>query len=290
MKLFDLFKPRPKTWTTPGGSLFPANSDFIRLASYVTYTDKPLTVPVGAWSGPGADGRPVFLDLATAPHALIAGATGSGKSVCINSTLCSLLAKNSPHRLQLWIADPKRVDYIKYKGLPHLRRYACTVDDIEAMLYDLRALMMHRYGVMQAARVENIADMENGDFPRHIFVFDELASMMGNREIRKRLSPPLQEIAMLGRAAGVHLIIATQRPTRDAIDGQLKANCPTRIAFKTASATDSRVILDQKGAELLQGKGDGLILQSDGNMYRFQGLYMPADQIAAVIDFWKKQV
>lgn len=268
---------QPRRWVYPGrfGCL---DDDLDSIGAEIM--SAPYSVALGK-----IDGAPVLVDLNTAPHLLIAGTTGSGKSVCVNTIINSLLVKCTPAALQLYIIDPKRVDYAEYADLPHVRDYATGIDDAERVLNRVQSLMMHRYDLMSARRVKHIDAL---GYNHIVLICDEFASLM-SKEGKRRLLPSLQEIARLGRAAGVHMILATQRPTRDVIDGQLKANCPTRIAFRVQSVTDSRVILDAKGAEQLRGKGDGLLMTSDGGFYRFQGLMCSPQQTKFLIDYYKHQ-
>ena len=272
-------KTKTRSWVSMDGSTL-VSDEFRALTRWQDYTapDKRYSAILG-WQ---PNGDPAFLDFATAPHALIAGATGSGKSVGINTLLASLLVKNTPASLKLYIIDPKMVDYIRFRGLPHVAGYASGIRDAAAILNVVQAEMMLRYSDMQRRRISQTASAQ------HILVvFDEFASLM-SKEGKKILLPMLQEIARLGRAAGVHLLLATQRPTRDVIDGQLKANCPARISYRVGSVTDSRVILDAKGAETLAGKGDGIYLSSSGETIRFQGHMTSEQQLNQILDYWKR--
>lgn len=269
---------KPITWTSMNGADL-VSQDFRALTRWQEYAQSRYTAILG-WNQDNHD--PVFLDLETAPHALVAGCSGSGKSVGINTLLASLLVKNTPVSLELYIIDPKRLDYSKYKGLPHLRGYAVDVPGAADLLTRIHREMMARYDDMERR------GLEKPDKGHILVVFDEFASLMG-KEGKKALLPPLQEIARLGRAAGVHLLLATQRPTRDVFDGQLKANCPARIAYRVASVTDSRVILDAKGAEQLGGKGEGLYISSSGDRFHFQGHMTAEEQLNQILNFWKDQ-
>lgn len=268
-----------KTWTIPNseGLIDP---ELEEMTYYKGFDGKSVAI-IGT-----AGGYPVFVDLATAPHILVAGATGSGKSVCINTILTSILLKNSPNDLHLYIIDPKKVDYISW-DIPHVKKYASSVADASAILEELSRIMDARFSLMQAEKVADFTDLII-KLPRVLLVFDEFASMM-SKEGKKEILPKIEELARLGRPCGVHLLLATQRPDRQSISGQLKANCPTRICFRVQSNTDSRIILDQSGGEKLAGRGDGLLLDSAGNFQRFQGLMCSQKQKDHVIDWWKVQ-
>lgn len=295
MSIFDFFRsqpqpqptPKPRTVWAPGqaGCIDP---DLDRLVRWKGFTDHRYSVVVGEWTNPEdpSDKRPVFCDLATAPHILVAGATGSGKSVAINAMLCSLLLKCCPNHLTLYMIDPKRVELARYSGIPHLGAPIATdLDSAERVLCAVRKEMEARFQRMELIGALHIDELGMGHV---LLVMDEFASLM-SKEGKKRLLPHLQEIARLGRAAGVHMILATQRPTRDVLDGQLKSNCPTRLAFRVLSVTDSRVILDAKGAECLKGAGDGLIRTAQGDLWRFQGCYCSDQQVKYLCDYWRAQ-
>ena len=274
-------QPRITYWQTIAGNEL-VDPSFRALTRWKDYTTRDYTAILG-WQD---NGDPAFIDFATAPHALIAGTTGSGKSVSINTMLASLLVKNSPATLQLLIIDPKMVDYMQFQGLPHVKGYGSNIPQARLILSAAYEEMLRRYSIMQQARVNHI-DLLQG-YPHILIVFDEFASLM-SKEGKRCLLPILQELARLGRAAGVHLILATQRPTRDAIDGQLKSNCPARIAYRVNSVTDSRGILDSKGAEQLRGKGDGLYYRSDGERIRFQGYMTTQEQLDQILQHWQDQ-
>lgn len=283
MSIFNFFRPRYKTWRTPDQSII-IDPQFDRMVRNTNYQNNPYSVIVGEWKG--EDARPIYCDLNTAPHILVAGATGSGKSVSINTMLCSLLIKHSPVTLGLYMIDPKRVELARYRSLPHLKApIATNLDSAERVLQTVHNEMESRFQRMERAGVLHIDELGMGHI---VLVMDEFASLM-SKEGKKRLLPHLQEIARLGRAAGVHMILATQRPTRDVLDGQLKSNCPTRLAFRVSSLTDSRVILDTRGAETLCGAGDGYIRTSQGDMWRFQGCYCSNQQVRDIVDFWAEQ-
>jgi DNA segregation ATPase FtsK/SpoIIIE, S-DNA-T family len=238
-------------------------------------------------------GKPVVGDLTRMPHLLVAGATGSGKSVCINSLITSLLVTRTPDQVQMILIDPKQVELSQYKGLPHLRLPVVT--DMEKVVAALRWTVLEmerRYTRFSEVGARNIVGF-NDRFPAErlcylVLVIDELADMMMTAaEDVERL---ICRLAQLGRAAGVHLVVATQRPSVDVLTGLIKANLPTRIAFAVSSMTDSRVILDRAGAEKLLGRGDGLYQAGDEmNPRRIQGAFASDDEIEAVCAFWRAQ-
>jgi hypothetical protein len=248
-------------------------------------------LPIGI--GMDVSGKPVVGDLTRMPHLLVAGATGSGKSVCINSLITSLLIMRTPDEVQLILIDPKQVELSQYRGLPHLRLEVVT--DMEKVVAALRWTVLEmerRYGLFAQVGARNIVAF-NDRFPDQrlaylVVVVDELADMMMTAaEDVERL---ICRLAQLGRAAGVHLVVATQRPSVDVLTGLIKANLPTRIAFAVSSQIDSRVILDRTGAEKLLGRGDGLYQAGDEmNPRRVQGAFASDEEIDAVCNFWREQ-
>lgn len=235
----------------------------------------------------GNDGSEiVWMDLEKAPHVLIAGTTGSGKSVCINTMLFELLSKNTPETLALYVIDPKMVDYVDCKYIPHTKAYETELDGAERILRNVKAEMMRRYKVMQQQRVKHAS---KAGIKQHIVVvFDEYASLM-SPEGKAILQPLMNDIARLGRAAKVSMVLATQYPSSEVINSQLKANCPTRICFRVASATNSRVVLDKKGGENLNGCGDGIIVTANGRNVRFQGAIVPDESMEKMFRFVEPQ-
>jgi S-DNA-T family DNA segregation ATPase FtsK/SpoIIIE len=243
--------------------------------------------------GMDVSGKPVVGDLTRMPHLLVAGATGSGKSVCINSLITSLLVTRTPDEVQLILIDPKQVEMSQYRGLPHLR--LPVVNDMERVVAALRWTVLEmerRYTRFSEVSARNIVSF-NDRFPDEhlgylVVVIDELADlMMTAPEDVERL---ICRLAQLGRAAGVHLVVATQRPSVDVLTGLIKANLPTRIAFAVSSMVDSRVILDRVGAERLLGRGDALYQAGDEmNPRRVQGAFAADDEIEAVVNHWRAQ-
>lgn len=231
-------------------------------------------------------GNPIVADLADMPHLLIAGATGAGKSVGMNTFLMSLLFQNSPDDLKFILVDPKRVELTPYNNIPHLLTPVIT--EAEKALAALRwavAEMMRRYGELANKGYRNIKefnDKEEEKIPKIVIVIDELADLM-MRQHKKETEAAICRLAQMARAVGMHLIIATQRPSVDVITGLIKANIPTRIAFAVTSAIDSRTILDSTGAEVLLGKGDMLFSNAAlAKPQRIQGIFVSTEEINRV--------
>jgi S-DNA-T family DNA segregation ATPase FtsK/SpoIIIE len=253
----------------------------------------PLTVALGE----DVSGEPVVADLAMMPHLLIAGTTGSGKSVCIKAMATCLAMTNRPDELRFVMIDPKMVELVRFNGLPHLLGHTeHDLDRIGRVLRWVAQEMDRRYKLFATSGARNIDDYNQrigakqaGERLPHIVVFiDELADLM-------MLAPDQTErticrIAQMARATGIHLVVATQRPSVDVVTGLIKANFPARISFATASQVDSRVILDMPGAETLLGRGDMLYLASDaGHPIRVQGCFVSDAEIERVVDFWREQ-
>lgn len=250
-----------------------------------------LTVALGL----DVSGRPVYADLASCPHLLIAGATNSGKSIGVASMLTSLLMRNTPKELRLVLIDPKQVELSLFDEIPHL---ACpVVTDAHEVPGVLRALvreMEHRYELLKEKGVRNIAGWnskahDDDKLPYFVVVIDELADLM--MQAREECESQIVRLAQKARAVGIHLVVATQRPSVDVVTGLIKANIPSRIAFAVASQTDSRVILDANGAEKLLGRGDMLFapVEGGGKSTRVQGAYVSEDEVAAVCAWWRHQ-
>ena len=255
--------------------------------------ESPLTIALGV----DLFGQPVVTNINKMPHGLIAGATGSGKSVFINSLLTSLLYKATPEQVRLLLIDPKAVELAVYNNLPHL--VSPVISDPKAAAEALKWAveeMENRYQKMAAAGVRNLAQFNrkakaHGDFglvlPYIVIIIDELADLM--MVAASEVQDYIARITQKARAAGIHLIVATQRPSVDVITGTIKNNIPTRIAFMVASQTDSRTIIDANGAERLLGRGDMLYLGSGASQaLRLQGTFIDED-IATVVDFVKKE-
>lgn len=251
----------------------------------------PLTVALGR----DVSGDPVVADLTRMPHLLIAGSTGSGKSVCINALVCSLLMNNAPETVRLLMVDPKMVELPGYNGIPHLLGPVLT-DPAQATgaLAWLLLQMDDRYRAFADAGVRNIVEY-NRKFSRRrdvpplpyiVLVIDELADLMMTAadDIERQVC----RLAQMARATGIHLVLATQRPSVDVITGLIKANFPARIAFAVTTQIDSRVILDTPGAEKLLGRGDMLFMAPDSSkLSRIQGCFVADQEIERIVDFWK---
>jgi len=254
-----------------------------------TRIDSKLRIALGL----AVDGTPVAADLTAMPHLLIAGTTGSGKSVCVNSIISCLLLQNTPQDVQFIMVDPKRVELTGYNGIPHL--VAPVVVDLERIVGVLQWVqreMEERYRKFASISARNILDYnhkigpDETKMPYYIVVVDELADlMMLAPDETERL---LTRLAQMSRATGIHLIISTQRPSVDIITGLIKANFPARIAFAVASSVDSRVILDQPGAEKLLGRGDMLYQSPDAAApLRMQGVFVSDEEIIRITRYWK---
>jgi len=252
----------------------------------------PLTIALGR----DVSGHPLIADLARMPHVLIAGATGSGKSVCITSIAACLAMNNTPEDLKMVMIDSKMVELIRFNGLPHL--YGKVETNIERILGVLRWVvveMEHRYRLLEGAHARDLNSYnhkitrkaDGKALPRIVVLIDELADLM--------MSAPdvtehnLVRLAQMARATGIHLVVATQRPSTDVVTGLIKANFPARLAFSVASSIDSRVILDYTGAESLLGRGDMLFLNPEvGNPVRAQGVMITDMEIERIISHWQK--
>src|SRR3989449_8917427 len=246
--------------------------------------------------GTDVSGNTVVGDLTRMPHLLIAGATGSGKSVCINALIAGMLFQATPEQLKYILIDPKRVEFSMFQDMPHLLVPVVTESDhaVSALRWAV-AEMENRYKLFASHTVRNIGDFNNrasemglDRLPYIVIVIDELADLMmvAAGEVEELIC----RIAQLARAVGIHLLVATQRPSADIITGLIKANIPSRIAFAVSSSIDSRVILDETGAEKLLGRGDMLYLPVEaGKATRLQGVFVSDREMKAIIDFWKSQ-
>jgi S-DNA-T family DNA segregation ATPase FtsK/SpoIIIE len=280
--------------------------------------------PLSMILGKDIEGRPVVTDLAKAPHMLVAGATGSGKSVGINSFICTMLYKSTPEDVRFILIDPKRVELSSYQGIPHLlvpvidepeqaelalkwtvremeRRYQLLADarvrsikSYKDKLPELRAAALRKRAEWTAAKRKgtplgdpNSIDVPT-DLPHIVVVIDEFADliMVSGKEVERAVA----RLAQKARAAGIHVILATQRPSTDVITGLIKANFPTRLSFRVSSAIDSKVILDQSGADALLGNGDMLFLPNgQSHLRRCHGTFLSDDEVIAVAEHWKSQ-
>ena len=249
----------------------------------------PLQVALGK----DITGRPVFGDLGKMPHLLVAGATGSGKSVCLNGIIASLLVTATPDQVQMLFIDPKRVELTVYNGIPHLIKDVITDARLAAgALYEMTREMDSRYERFAKAGVRKIEEY-NAKYPDEklpfiVIVIDELADLMMIAPAKVEIT--ICRLAQLARATGIHLVVATQRPSVDVITGIIKANIPSRIAFAVSSQVDSRTILDMVGAERLLGRGDMLFLPIDApKPVRAQGALTTGAEVARLVEFWARQ-
>jgi S-DNA-T family DNA segregation ATPase FtsK/SpoIIIE len=261
------------------------------------YSGRPeKTSPLVAWLGKGIDGKAVWTDLAKMPHVLVAGTTGSGKSGCVNAILSSILMQASPNDVRLVLVDPKQVELNHYENVPHLLTPVVTSPRLAAnVLANLIGEMESRYGIMGAARCRNLAELNRtrakageAPLPHILCVIDELADLM--MVSPAEVEDSIIRLAQKSRATGIHLVLATQRPSTDIITGTIKVNIPARIAFAVSSQTDSRVILDQGGAEALLGQGDMLFRGAGtSKLQRIQGAFVAEEEIARITGHWAKQ-
>lgn len=261
------------------------------------YAGRPeKTSPLVAWLGKGIDGNPVWTDLAKMPHVLVAGTTGSGKSGCVNAILSSILMQASPNEVRLVLVDPKQVELNHYENVPHLLTPVVTSPRLAAnVLSNLIGEMESRYGIMSEARARNLGELNRvrvkkgeAPLPHILCVIDELADLM--MVAPAEVEDSIIRLAQKSRATGIHLVLATQRPSTDIITGTIKVNIPSRIAFAVSSQTDSRVILDQGGAEALLGQGDMLFRGAGtSKLQRVQGAFITEDEIARITSHWAKQ-
>jgi S-DNA-T family DNA segregation ATPase FtsK/SpoIIIE len=261
------------------------------------YAGRPeKTSPLVAWLGKGIDGNPVWTDLAKMPHVLVAGTTGSGKSACVNGILSSILMSASPNEVRLVLVDPKQVELNHYENVPHLLTPVVTSPRLAAnVLSNLIVEMESRYGIMSEARCRNLVELNRhrkkqgeAPLPHILCVIDELADLM--MVAPAEVEDSIIRLAQKSRATGIHLVLATQRPSTDIITGTIKVNIPSRIAFAVSSQTDSRVILDQGGAESLLGQGDMLFRGAGSSkLQRVQGAFITEEEIARITGHWAKQ-
>ena len=283
----------------------PAGISFREIFESETWKTANAKMELPLLFGKDASGRELVADLASMPHMLVAGATGQGKSVCLNSLLCGLLMTRTPEQLKLIMVDPKSVEFAAYSRIPHLLIPVIADNNkvVKALQWAV-VEMEKRLKLFTRAHVRNIydfnhrksftqtdmfgADTEVGSgmpktLPYIVVIIDEVADLM--MQCAKVVTPPISRIAAKARAAGIHLILATQRPDAKIITGSIKANIPGRVAFKTASSVDSRTILDDTGAESLIGRGDMLFKGKDGILTRAQGSWISDEEIANVTQF-----
>ena len=250
-------------------------------------------------------GEPVYCELNKMPHLLVAGATGSGKSVCMNTIIISYLLRSNPKDLKIVLIDPKKVEFTPYHDIPHLLWPVITDSDMASMMLKKAVVIMEeRYDAFADAGVRDIksfndlvikhnASVGEGEprmekMPYIVIIIDELADLM--MTAKKEVEASIQRLTQLSRACGIHMIVATQRPSTDVITGLIKSNIPSRISFAVSSSIDSRTILDQTGAEKLLGHGDMLYLpQGESGPIRVQGCFVTDDEIKRITDYCKKQ-
>ena len=254
--------------------------------------NSPLAIALGR----DVSGQALVADLSRMPHLLIAGATGSGKSVCITAIAACLAMNNAPEDLRLVMIDSKMVELLRYNGLPHLYgKVETNIDRIMGVLRWVVVEMEHRYRLLESAKARDLDSYNrkltrHGDgkpLPRIVVIIDELADLMMSAPDQTEHN--LVRLAQMARATGIHLVVATQRPSTDVVTGLIKANFPARLAFAVASGIDSRVILDTTGAETLLGRGDMLFLNPEvGNPLRAQGVMVTDQEIEKLITHWQK--
>ncbi len=273
--------PNPQISVVHLGGLL-ATGDYQRQRS-------PLTLALGR----DVTGNPIISDLAKLPHLLIAGATGSGKSVAINSMIITWLMRNTPYEIRFVLIDPKRVELTGFGGIPHLIGPVITdVDDVLRALTWVMLQMDERYRHFSQAKVRDLTGYNTwarhhhrSTLPYIVVIIDELADIM--LATKGEVEHMLTRLAQMARATGIHLVVATQRPSVDVITGLIKANFPARLAFQVTSQVDSRVILDMPGAESLLGRGDALFLPPDRPApIRLQGAYVSDEEIGRVVSWW----
>ena len=267
-------------------------SEIVPLAPILARAKGKLPIALGA----DVTGQPVTADITRMPHALIAGATNSGKSICIHTILASLLSNFGPEKIKLLLIDPKMVELVQYNGIPHLIEPVITdmqktVGALEKQVNEMerRLKLFSQVGKRNLENYNQWAvENDHEELAYQVIVLDELSDLMMVH--KEEVEPKLVRLAQMARATGIHLILATQRPTVDVVTGLIKANVPTRIAFAVASTVDSRVILDTNGAENLLGRGDGLYLASDASKpIRMQGCFISDQELEALIEHWLRK-
>ena len=255
-----------------------------------------VSSPLAIALGRDVSGQPVVADLTSMPHLLIAGTTGSGKSVCIAALTACLVMNNTPEELRLVMIDPKMVELVRFNGLPHLwGKVETDIERILGVLHWIVAEMDRRYKLLEAMHARHLDSYNRKmrrrkggqPLPRIVLMIDELADLMMSAP--EQTEPAIVRLAQLARATGIHLVVATQRPSTDVVTGLIKANFPARLSFAVASSIDSRVILDMGGAESLLGKGDMLFMPPDASApIRAQGVIITDQEIERLITFWQK--
>lgn len=264
----------------------------VRLGSLMHYPEFQASGPLGFVLGRDVSGQPVFANIEKMPHMLVAGATGAGKSILVHSLITSLLFKNSPQTLKLALIDPKRVELSMYDGIPHLITPVIT-ENKKALSVLKWAIseMDHRYEVLQKAGCRDITSYNKANpteaLPFILIGIDEMADLMSS--FGREVEGAIVRLAQMARATGIHLLLATQRPSVEVITGLIKANIPARVALQVASQIDSRTILDTAGAEKLLGHGDLLFLSAElSKPKRIQGSYITEEELKSVVNFIKE--
>lgn len=236
------------------------------------------------------DGTPLFADLTKMPHLLVAGATGSGKSVGLNAFIISLMKAKRPHELKFVLIDPKRIEFSVYNNQEYM--YMPVITDNQKATFALEHLtqeMNNRYSLFEKSKTKNIEEynQKDGHLPYIVVIVDEFSDLVLSD---KDVEIHIQILAQKARAAGIHMIIATQRPSVDVVTGSIKANFPSRLAFKTASGVDSKTILDLSGAQDLIGRGDALFLAANGELIRIHGAYITTEEIESILKPYSKKI
>lgn len=257
-----------------------ANRDVLAFADVLDALPRDgLNFPLGVSN----TGRQLFADLSKLPHLLIAGSSGSGKSVFVHSLLCSLLRSHAPARLQLALHDAKFVELAAYRAVPHLLQGITNdAEGLMALLEHLCSEMDSRYKRFAATGARDIAGYKPA-LPRIVLLIDELADAVADKQARKHIEPLLVRLAQKARAAGIHLVLSTQRPSEQVMSTLLRVNIPARVAFSVADNASSRVILNRGGAELLLGSGDGLYVDRDSSITRFQSAFVSDEDIEQAV-------
>ena len=248
------------------------------------------------WLGKDISGKAVYADLTKLPHLLIAGTTGSGKSGCVNCLVSSVLLRSTPEQVRMIMIDPKKVELSHYDRIPHLLVPVVTnMKDAAGVLHNVVKEMEDRYELLELDHARSLSEANKSrarrgeaPLPYILIVIDELADLMMTSP--QEVEDYVIRLAQKSRAVGIHLVVATQRPSADVITGMIKANIPSRIAFAVSSQTDSRVILDVNGAETLLGMGDMLFKPlGSSHLQRVQGAYITEVEIAALVNHWRHQ-
>ncbi len=269
--------------------------DFVTLGDI--YREFPKSAgPLMVWLGKDISGKAVYADLTKLPHLLIAGTTGSGKSGCVNCLVSSVLLRSTPEQVRMIMVDPKKVELSHYDRIPHLLVPVVTnMKDAAGVLHNVVKEMEDRYELLELDHARSLTEANKSrarrgeaPLPYILIVIDELADLMMSSP--QEVEDYVIRLAQKSRAVGIHLVVATQRPSADVITGMIKANIPSRIAFAVSSQTDSRVILDVNGAETLLGMGDMLFKPlGSSHLQRVQGAYITEEEIAALVNHWRHQ-